>query len=230
MDIKQQWEATPTWQKIFLIFTFSGALAYFIFNFFLSPKIEEYSNLEKEVQDLESKLEALKLIANPEKKSLYEKKIESLKKEMEEANRQLETLSKIIPPKPMVEDILKVITSYANLDNIVINSFKLEKEEEVFLFYDKDSNSLKTIPKEEPKEKDNKNQQQIPKEAILVKKVYINTNVSGSFDQLKKFLNDISNSKRLIIVDNITVKKESFNSLNFNINFITYYIPEEASK
>ncbi len=200
----------------------------FLICFFISPKSEEYENLKNEVESLETNLNSLKVIADQNKEKLYEVKISNLRAEIDKNNKKLESLSRIIPSKPMTEEILKIITGYANLDRLIVNTFKIEKEEEVYLYYEKDSDSLKTISKQDQSKKELK--QQIPKDAILVKKIYLSSNFSGDINKIKNFLNNLSKSERLIIAENVVIKKESGNLLNFNISFVTYYLPEEVSK
>lgn len=230
MDIKQQWESTPQWQKIFLVLATFGAIAYLIFTFFISPKLEEYSNLEQEVNNLENTLNTLKAISNAKKEEALKLKLETLKKELDENNKKLADLSKIIPSNPKIEDVLKSITSFASSSGLVINSFKVDKEEDVYLFYDKESDTLKTVPKKQETGNAKESTQPIPKEALTVKKIYLSSNLSGGLEQLKNFLNYLSNSERLIIVETLTVKKDVSKTLNFNISYTTYYMPEEVKK
>ncbi|ACN98201.1 hypothetical protein SULAZ_0675 [Sulfurihydrogenibium azorense Az-Fu1] len=230
MDIKQQWEMTPKWQKIFLILVIFGAIAYLIFISFISQKLEEYSNLQQEVETLESNLNTLKAIANPQKEKVLKLKIKNIKNEIDENNGKLEVLSKIIPSDPKIEEILKIITNYALSSGLIINGFKVEKEEDVYLFYDKESDTLKTIPKNQEKEKNKESTNQIPKEALNVKKIYLSSSFSGGIDQLKNLLNYLSKSERLIIVESLSIKKESSKLLNFNLSYVIYYMPEEVNQ
>ncbi|MFN3978368.1 MAG: type 4a pilus biogenesis protein PilO [Sulfurihydrogenibium azorense] len=230
MDIKQQWESTPQWQRIFLILAIFGAAAYLIFISFISQKLEEYSNLQQKVNHLESTLNTLKAIANTKKEEALKLKVRNLKKEIDENNKKLIDLSRIIPSDPKIEDVLKSITNYALNSGLIINSFKIEKEEDVYLFYDKESNTLKTISKKQEMGKNKEPTQSIPKEALTVKKVYLSSSLSGGIDQLKNFLNYLSNSQRLIIVESLSIKKENSKLLNFNLGYVIYYMPEEANQ
>lgn len=230
MDIKQQWESTPQWQKIFLVLATFGAIAYLIFASFISPKLEEYSNLEQEVNNLESTLNNLKAISNVKKEEALKLKLETLKKEIDENNKKLVDLSKIIPSDPKIEDVLRSITNFALSSGLVINSFKIEKEEDVYLFYDKESDTLKTVPKKQETGNAKESTQPIPKEALTVKKVYLSSNLSGGINQVRNFLNYLSNSERLIIVESLSIKKEVSKLLNFNVNYVIYYMPEEVNQ
>ncbi|MFN4308356.1 type 4a pilus biogenesis protein PilO [Sulfurihydrogenibium azorense] len=230
MDIKQQWESTPQWQRIFLILAIFGAAAYLIFISFISQKLEEYSNLQQKVNHLESTLNTLKAIANTKKEEALKLKVRNLKKEIDENNKKLIDLSRIIPSDPKIEDVLKSITNYALNSGLIINSFKIEKEEDVYLFYDKESNTLKTISKKQEMGKNKEPTQSIPKEALTVKKVYLSSSLSGGIDQLKNFLNYLSNSQRLIIVESLSIKKENSKLLNFNLGYVIYYMPEEVNQ
>ncbi|MDM7274083.1 type 4a pilus biogenesis protein PilO [Sulfurihydrogenibium azorense] len=230
MDIKQQWESTPQWQRIFLILAIFGAAAYLIFISFISQKLEEYSNLQQKVNHLESTLNTLKAIANTKKEEALKLKVRNLKKEIDENNKKLIDLSRIIPSDPKIEDVLKSITNYALNSGLIINSFKIEKEEDVYLFYDKESNTLKTISKNQEMGKNKEPTQSIPKEALTVKKVYLSSSLSGGIDQLKNFLNYLSNSQRLIIVESLSIKKENSKLLNFNLGYVIYYMPEEVNQ
>jgi hypothetical protein len=51
-------------------------------------------------------------------------------------------MKKIIPPKPNLDDISDVVSLSAKKSMLILNSFKVEKEEDVILYYNKDSDRL----------------------------------------------------------------------------------------
>ncbi|MEZ0323900.1 MAG: hypothetical protein ABWJ98_06310 [Hydrogenothermaceae bacterium] len=227
MDIKEQWQQTPLWQRILLIVAFSFGLAYLIFILMISPKKEEYDNLNTEVENLKSELEKLKISADSKTLEKLERKINEIQNQNKQKLSKLESLSSTIPQKPELEEILNIVSASAKTSGLVLNNFKVDKEEDIYLYYDKNDNSLKTIQKtDDNKDNKKKDQNQIPENAIHLKKINIQSSFYGNIRGIFPFLDKIATSKRLISVESLNVKKESGN-LNYTLSLSVYYSPEE---
>jgi Tfp pilus assembly protein PilO len=106
---------------------------------------------------------------------------------------------------------------------LILNSFKVEKEEEVILYYNKSTNKLEVF--NPTPNKDKKEEQKVPENAIKLKKININANVSGSFNSIKNFLDEIAKSERFISAENVFIKKEG-GLLTGVVKLAVYYMPE----
>jgi Tfp pilus assembly protein PilO len=223
VNIKEQWEKTPRWQKAFLLIALTGAVLYLIFIILISPKYDEYKTLNEEVQNLEKELELLKSSVNPQIQLVLEKKLQQVKANLKNIENKLEVMKKIIPPKPNLDDILDVVSLSATKSMLTLNSFKVEKEEDVILYYNKNTDRLEVF--NPTPNKDKKEEQKIPENAIKLKKISITANVSGNFNSIKNFLDEIAKSERFISAENVSIKKEG-GMLNGVVNLAIYYLPE----
>ncbi|ACD67277.1 MAG TPA: hypothetical protein DEA57_03915 [Sulfurihydrogenibium sp.] len=223
VNIKEQWEKTPRWQKAFLLIALTGAVLYLIFIILISPKYDEYKTLSEDVQNLEKELELLKSSVNPQIQLVLEKKLQQVKANLKNIENKLEVMKKIIPPKPNLDDILDVVSLSAKKSMLTLNSFKVEKEEDVILYYNKNTDRLEVF--NPTPNKDKKEEQKIPENAIKLKKISITANVSGNFNSIKNFLDEIAKSERFISAENVSIKKEG-GMLNGVVNLAIYYLPE----
>jgi Tfp pilus assembly protein PilO len=223
VNIKEQWEKTPRWQKAFLLIALTGAVLYLIFIILISPKYDEYKTLNEDVQNLEKELELLKSSVNPQIQLVLEKKLQQVKANLKNIENKLEVMKKIIPPKPNLDDILDVVSLSAKKSMLTLNSFKVEKEEDVILYYNKNTDRLEVF--NPTPNKDKKEEQKIPENAIKLKKISITANVSGNFNSIKNFLDEIAKSERFISAENVSIKKEG-GMLNGVVNLAIYYLPE----
>jgi Tfp pilus assembly protein PilO len=223
VNIKEQWEKTPRWQKAFLLIALTGAVLYLIFIILISPKYDEYKTLNEDVQNLEKELELLKSSVNPQIQLVLEKKLQQVKANLKNIENKLEVMKKIIPPKPNLDDILDVVSLSAKKSMLTLNSFKVEKEEDVILYYNKNTDRLEVF--NPTPNKDKKEEQKIPENAIKLKKINITVNVSGNFNSIKNFLDEIAKSERFISTENVSIKKEG-GFLNSVIKLAVYYLPE----
>jgi Tfp pilus assembly protein PilO len=222
-NIKEQWENTPGWQKALLLIVLTGGVLYLIFIILISPKYDEYKALNEEIQNLENEVELLKSSVNPQIQLVLEKKLQQAKTDIKNTENKLEVMKKIIPPKPNLDDILDVVSLSAKKSMLTLNSFKVEKEEDVILYYNKDTDRLEMF--NPTPNKDKKKEQKIPENAIKLKKINITVNVSGNFDSIKNFLDEIAKSERFISAENVSIKKEG-GLLTGVVKLVVYYLPE----
>jgi Tfp pilus assembly protein PilO len=222
-NIKEQWENTPGWQKVLLLIVLTGGALYLIFEILVSPKYNEYEALNKEVQNLENEVELLKSSVNPRIQLILEKKLQQVETDIKDIENKLEVMEKIIPSKPNLDDILDIVSLSAKKSMLTLNSFKIEKEEDIILYYNKDTDRLEVF--NPTPNKDKKEGQEIPENAIKLKKINITVNVSGNFNSIKNFLDEIAKSERFISAENVFIKKEG-GFLNSVIKLAVYYLPE----
>jgi Tfp pilus assembly protein PilO len=223
VDIKEQWENTPGWQKALLLIVLTGGALYLIFEILVSPKYNEYKALNEEVQNLENEVKLLKSSINPQIQLTLEKKLQQVETDIKNTEDKLEVMEKIIPPKPNLDDILDIVSLSAKKSMLTLNSFKIEKEEDIILYYNKDTDKLEVF--NPTPNKDKKEEQKIPENAIKLKKISITVNVSGNFNSIKNFLDEMAKSERFISVENVSIKKEG-GFLNSVIKLAVYYLPE----
>jgi Tfp pilus assembly protein PilO len=222
-NIKEQWENTPGWQKALLLIVLTGGVLYLIFIILVSPKYDEYKALNEEIRNLENEVEFLKSSVNPRIQLILEKKLQQAKTDIKNIEDKLEVMKKIIPPKPNLDDILDVVSLSAKKSMLTLNSFKVEKEEDVILYYNKDTDRLEVF--NPTSNKDKKEGQEIPENAIKLKIINIIVNVSGNFNSTKNFLDEMAKSERFISTENVSIKKEG-GFLNSIIKLAVYYLPE----
>jgi hypothetical protein len=222
-NLKEQWENTPVWQKVLLLIVLTIGVLYLIFIILVSPRYDEYKALNEEVQNLENELEVLKSSVNPQIQLVLEKKLQQVKTDIKNIENKLEVMKKIIPPEPSLDDILGVVSFSAKKSMLILNSFKVEKEEDVILYYNKDTDKLEVF--NPTQNKDKKEEQKVPENAIKLKKINITANVSGNFNSMKNFLDEIAKSERFISVENVSIKKEG-GLLAGVVKLAVYYMPE----
>lgn len=167
MDIKQQLSKLPTWQKVALSVVSVIAISYFL----VYPKYEEYNALNDEVQNLEKEVETLKASTNPQIQMALQKKLKQTEADIENTKGKLTTIERIIPPNPNLDDVLNTVSLSAKKDNVILNSLKVDKVEDVTLYYDKNANKLLPFNPTQTQTKDKKQQQKIPENAIKLKKI-----------------------------------------------------------
>ncbi|MBX0310585.1 MAG: type 4a pilus biogenesis protein PilO [Sulfurihydrogenibium sp.] len=227
-NLKEQWENTPVWQKVLLLIVLTIGVLYLIFIILVSPRYDEYKALNEEVQNLENELEVLKSSVNPQIQLVLERKLQQVKTDIKNIENKLEVMKKIIPPEANLDDILGVVSLSAKKSMLILNSFKVEKEEEVIFYYDKSTNKLEVFnptQNKDKKDKDKKEEQKVPENAIKLKKINITANVSGNFNSIKNFLDEIAKSERFISVENVSIKKEG-GLLTGVVKLAVYYMPE----
>jgi Tfp pilus assembly protein PilO len=230
MEIKEQLEKikelrkiAPTILILCLVLCLASALIWY--------KYDEYRDLDREVQSLENDIALLKSAVSPQTKALLEKKIKEAEIDLKNTKEKIEIMKKIIPSKADLDEILDIISSNAEKSKVVLNSLKPSAEENITLYYNKNTNKLEvfnpqTTNNQNKSQDKNKQEQKMPKDAINFKKININVDVSGSFNSIEKFLEGISKSKRFMSIENISIKKEG-EMLRALITFSTYYLPEQ---
>ncbi|MBX0310219.1 MAG: type 4a pilus biogenesis protein PilO [Sulfurihydrogenibium sp.] len=226
MNVKEQLEKIKELRKVAPTIAIVCLISVFTLH-----KYNEYQNLDKEVKSLENDIALLKSAVSPQAQALLEKKIKETELDLKTTKEKLEAMRKIIPPKANLDEILGIISSDAIKSKVVLNSLKPSAEEDLILFYNKNTNKVETFtqpPNNQNKtqDKNKKQEQKIPEDAVKLKKININIDVSGSFNSIENFLEKISMSDRFISIENISMKKEG-ETLRALITLSTYYLPEQ---
>lgn len=215
-ELKEQWQQLPIWQKILLTVLISVIVSYLLFTLIVSPAEEELKSLEQEVEKLRSEREILSRTENKSLELSINKKLEEIKSITEKNLEELKNLEKAIPPKPKIESLLAFLSSAISASNIELSSFKVEKEEDIYLQYDKASDSLKFF------KPDDKN---MPKDAVHLKKISVQVLSKGKTTGLFSLLEILSKSDRLINIEKLEIKKEA-TKLIYSITLSVYFSPE----
>lgn len=220
MDIKEQWQQTPFWQKVFFSALVSGVVSYILYISFIEPKKNEYSQLEAEVENMQAQLQTLKASANSKTLERLERRIKELEQENNQKKMMIEKYRSSIPAQPELEKVLGLISEKSKSFGLVINSFKVDKEEDVQLYYDEKEATLKTFNKDTKEDK-------VPENIIPLKKITIQSSLNGDIKSIFPFINSISSSQRVIMIDRLEIRKE-LNKLGYILTFSIYYSPEEG--
>lgn len=210
-DIKEQWQQTPPLQKFLLISIICFATLFVVYNYILMPKIEEYDNLVKEVEELDNKLSNAKLTTGNQKS--IQEKIRKIEENIKNLDKKLEEYSLAIPHQPNTEEILDYITKSVSVKNLKLISYKTEDKGKVYLYYDESSDSLKEVDDGKKTE---------GKQTVVLKKVSITFSIVGDINGINAVLDDIKRSKRVLMFEKIDIKKEGKN-LRSDITVYSYY-------
>lgn len=239
---KEQWQASPLWQKILVITSFSLIIAYGIYMSYISPLGDKISELENQKPDLMQQLELTKKLADTKDAAILTKKIENLKNKLNQDKLKLEDFYKKIPTSPKIDEVIYFISNKAALNNLNLVSTGIEKDEEVIVSYDSSTDSIKIQPKEVQDDKDNKKdskkqdkkdekkQSEDNQNSITLKRISLVVSLtSKSYNFLEKFISDLYSTERLMLVRKISISKNKNNEIESQINIDTYYLPQEVN-
>ncbi len=234
--LKEQWQASPLWQKFLVVASFSLIVAYGIYMTYISPLSDKISQTQQQIDELNQQVELAKKLSNQQQAMEISKKLQQLKTKLEQDKLKLEQFYKEIPTSPKVEELLEFISSQAKFNSLKVLFAGVEKEDEVYLSYDENTKSLKITPKEIPKddkkapEKPKQENNQSHENSILVKVLYVKVSLKGNdYKSVNRFLENLSKSERLITVNKVVFKKDN-NYLNSDIDLNVYYIPKEEEE
>lgn len=221
MDLKEQWQQAPFWQKLALVILLSGAVVFVAYTLAVEPKKQEYESLKSEVENLESQLETLKVSTDRKMVEKLNLKIKQVDRENQEKFYKIKQYSRSIPSEPEIQKVLYFISTSAKTSGMKLTNFKVEKEEDVKLYYDKNEGKLKAFQTDEK----NKEQKE-PENLVKLKKVYIQTSLTGDFKGIFRFVDLFSGYERLTNIEKIDIKREP-SKLNYTISISVYYSPED---
>lgn len=131
MNLKEQWDSTPLWQKVLIVVLFSFLLSYGVYYTIIGPQMEEINKLESEISELKVELEGMQL-KNLKK---VQNKLAELKKKNQELEGKVVEYERLVGDYPDVNKVLELVNSLAKQGITPIGFFPQEKKE-VLLFYD----------------------------------------------------------------------------------------------
>jgi len=213
-EIKEQWEELEVWKKVLITLFFSGVIVYIGYMFLIEPKLIQKATLEKEVKKLQNDINYLKKFATKEKLQKLNEKISSIKEQISKKEKELEVYKKYIPERAYTEKLLIYVSKISDKAGINLESFSVKGKNVVYAVYKKDLNRVvfkKKLSKGES--------------GIKLNKMTFETKASGSIKSLYKFLNYLTKTKRIIIVDKVNISKSKGNLL-FDIVFSSYYMED----
>lgn len=212
-ELKEQWEELENWKKLLITIFFSGVIIYIGYMFFLKAKLTQKEILEREVNKLQSDINYLKKYTKAENVKKLNEKIKSIQTKISQKEKELK---KYIPNKPFTEKILIRVSKIADKSGIELESFSIKEKGIVYAVYKKDINRV--IFKDKPSKKET---------GIKLNKLGFELKSTGSIESLYKFLKNLINTKRIVILDKVNISKIKGN-LVFNIKFSSYYIEDKG--
>ncbi len=213
--LKSQWEEAPNWQKYLAVFLLTGAIAYIIYMFFITEKINEKNSLEREVSFLEKEVLRLKKASQPIIKKRLTNKLKELEREISLLNQKMEYLKRIIPEKEEPQYLLDFLSKGAKKSGMILEKFQISKPENAIISYNKSKDQLNI----------RKSNKKASRREIKLKKVTISLDMYGDLVSLYNFINYVGKSKRYIRIDNLKIDKRK-NLLKTKVNLSTFYLPE----
>ncbi|WP_456400743.1 GspMb/PilO family protein [Persephonella sp.] len=221
-SLKAQWAELPEWQKILVIFLFSGLLIYGLYMTLIESKLTEKKELTEEVQSLNLQVERLKRAARPEIRKKLEDKYTMVQREIEELNKQLERLKGIVPPSEDIQYILSFISTSVFNSKMTLNNFTVSKTEDIYLRYNKLEDRLEILSPSKGKK---------VKSAVNMKRIVISLDMMGEVSELIRFIRNLSKSERYLRIDKVSLQRSNQNNrggnmLSINMIVSTYYLPE----
>lgn len=219
MDIKEQWQQTPLWQKVILLVFISGLISYLVYISLILPKKDQKEALVAEVENMRNELEIIKQSIDPALIEKLNKKIEEIRAQNEEKIKKIESFQRAIPTQPEIEEVLSFVSTSAKRSFLVINNFQVEKDEEVNLYYDRKEDKLKIF------QQDEKNKTELLEDIVKLRRIVVQSSIYGDMNRLFPFLEDFSRSQRIVNIDGLEIKKE-VNKLNYILTLSVYYTPE----
>ena len=213
-ELKEQWEELENWKKLLIAIFFSGIIIYVGYVFFLEAKLAQMENLEREVSKLQSDTNYLKKYAKAEKLKKLNEKIKSIQAKISQKEKELKKYKKYIPDRPFTEKILVRVSKIADKSGIELESFSIKEKSIVYAVYRKDINRV--IFKDKLSKKET---------GVKLNKLSFEIKSTGSMESFYKFLRNLINTKRIVILDRVNIAKIKGN-LVFNIKFSSYYMEE----
>ncbi len=218
-SLKAQWEGLPEWQKILLVGLITVLIIYGLYTLVIDPKKNDEKRLTAEVKNLQIQVDRLKRFARPEIRKKLEDKLNSIRAEIANLNKQLEEMKSVVPTEEKTQDILRFITDSALRSHIALNSFNVSRPEEIYMRYNRSKDSLEIVT-DKQKKKD--------RSFIKINRIKINLDMnSRTVGEIVSFLKQLGRSDRFFRLDRLSIEKKVGTGLNqFNIKLVvsTYFM------
>ncbi len=218
-SLKAQWEGLPEWQKILLVGLITVLIMYGLYTLVIEPKKMEEKRLTSEVENLRIQVDRLKRFARPEIRKKLEDKLNSIRAEIANLNRQLEEMKSVVPTEEKTQDILRFITDSALRAKVSLNNFKVSQPEEIYMRYNRSKDTLEIVT-DKQKKKD--------KSFIKINRIRITLDMnSRTVGEIISFLKQLGRSDRFLRLDKLSIEKRKGKGLEqFNIKLVvsTYFM------
>jgi len=247
--LKAQWEELAVWKKLLIVIGLSLGIAYLVYMFIISEKINEIENLKNEIENLNIEFENIKRNATPEKRAKLLQELEIEKEKTELLKVELENVRSKFIPKDDAQTTLVFITEEARKNNLILNRFVIEGINDVYLRYNPATNKIEYIINTNQNANNNKGNSLVPKKpnfekkqqsqkqnvndlpTVHLKKVDMSINIIGSTPDIIKFIKDVSYTNNYVRIENVSLSKGSkTNILNANVELSAFYSPEAYTK
>ncbi len=251
--LKAQWEELAVWKKLLIVLGLSLGIAYLVYMFIISEKINEKENIKNEIENLNVEFANIKRNATPEKRAKLQQELEKEKERTELLKVELENVRSKFLPRDDAQTTLVFITDKVGKNNLILNRFVIKGINDVYLRYNPATNKIEyitnqntnnngknnsLIPKklsptkpkpEKDKKSQNNNSTDMP--TVHLKKVDMSINIIGSASDIVKFIKDVSYAKNYVRIESVSLNRGSkTNILNANVELSAFYSPEAYTK
>ena len=149
--MKAQWEELEEWKKLLIVILLSLGIAYLIYMFILSPKMEELDKLKKEREQLNNELTMIKRNATEEKRRELEKKLTDIRKENAVLKAKLEEVKEKFKPRDNIQNTLVFISNVVKKNRLILDSFTVNSIDDLHLRYNPETDKIEYITKSSKK-------------------------------------------------------------------------------
>ncbi len=203
-DLKEQWEATPLWQKIFLLAIFPLVMIGIFWFYMVNPKINEKNELLQKKEELNTEITRYRLLLIRRQDVKLEEELKSLLEKERKMKEELRVIAGYLPSTKDLDRVFLIISEKAYKNNVIILGVRVSEKksmtvEVINTAYGKFVREVKEEEKEEKKRKRKKKDKEKEKEKKTVKQpkgvpisyVDIEMSVSGEMKNIYGFLKDL---------------------------------------
>ena len=149
--MKAQWEELEEWKKLLIVILLALGIAYLVYMFILSPKMEELDKLKKEREQLNNELTMIKQNATEEKRKELENKLTNIRKENAILKAKLEEVKDKFKPRDNIQNTLVFISDVVKRNGLILNSFTVNSVDDLYLRYNPETDKIEYITKSSQK-------------------------------------------------------------------------------
>ncbi|RLJ71018.1 pilus assembly protein PilO [Hydrogenivirga caldilitoris] len=197
-SIKEQWEATPLWQKavvsVALPLVAIGAVWFYV----ISPDMEKKDKLLKEKDQLNQEIARYKRLIRPDALKSLEEQLEKLKKEEEVKKQELEKVVGKIPTQEEIEKVFGEINDIAASKELIITRISISppRTQSLELVESEGKKFVKTAAQPQQQQKrrgraPQKQAQPVAERGVPVTTMEVSMNLEGTTENLYSFLEAI---------------------------------------
>ncbi len=248
--LKAQWEELAVWKKLLIVIGLSLGIAYLVYMFIISEKINEIENLKNEIENLNMEFANVKRNATPERRRKLQQELENEKEKTELLKAELENVRSKFLPRDDAQTTLVFITEEVRKNNLILNRFVIKGINDVYLRYNPATKKIEYITNSnQSTNNNNKGNSLIPQKpnfeknkqpqkqnitdmpTVHLKRVDMSINIIGSTSDIVKFIKNVSYANNYVRIESISLSKGSkTNILNANVELSSFYSPETYTK